>query len=314
MTVIELTPKRFDADFRRAATIFDTTRFANLNAHKVDEVLYLGIYRDEDATRPLLGLITGRRGHNLYAPFSAPFAMMRFNACPSLELTFEAIGALKLYLKRNNYSLQWTLPPAIYGGTLNAMLTGVLEATGARKLYSNFNQHFPADKAHIFEESLESRVRNKLRTARRRGLYTKEIDPADFKEAYAVILANRLEHGYPLRMSAEDVEKTIRIVPARFFVTVDPIEGNIAACQAFRTADDVWQIIYWGDRTEFSRLRPMNLLANDVISALCADPAINSVDIGPSSEDGVPNFGLAEFKASIGCEMLMKPTYLIQPS
>lgn len=314
MTVIELTPKRFDADFSRASTIYDTTRFAALNAHKVDDVLYLGIYRDDDATRPLLGLIVGRRGEALFAPFSAPFAMMRFNACPSLELTFETVAALKSYLKRNNYTLRWTLPPAIYGGSLNAMLTGVLEATGARKLYSNFNQHFPAEKAHVFEESLESRVRNKLRTARRRGLYTQEVDNADFREAYAVILANRLEHGYPLRMSAEDVEKTIKIIPARFFVTVDPVEGNIAACQAFRSANDVWQIIYWGDRTEFSRLRPMNLLACDVIRALCADPSIKAVDIGPSSEDGMPNYGLAEFKASIGCEMLMKPTYLIQPS
>ena len=314
MTVIELASKRFDADFSRKATVYDTTQFAALNAHKAEETVYLGIYRDDDATRPLLGLITGRRGDTLYAPFSAPFAMMRFNAIPTLLQVFQAIEVLQTYLKRTNRKLQWTLPPPIYGGTLNAMVIGALEALGAKKLYNNFNQHFPAEKASVFEESLESRTRNKLRTAQRRGLYTCEISNKDFTQAYSVILANRLEHGYPLRMSAEDVEKTIKIIPAKFFVTVDPVEGDIAACQAFKSANDIWQIIYWGDRSEFSRLRPMNLLAYDVMRILCADPDIKGVDIGPSSENGTPNYGLADFKASIGCEMTLKPTYLLQPS
>lgn len=314
MTVVELSPKRFDADFSLHATVYDTTEFAQLNAHKVEEVLYLGIYRDDDATRPLLGLIAGRREYTLYAPFSAPFAMMRYNAIPSLQQTFNAIVALQGYLSRRKYTLQWTLPPQIYCETLNNALRGVLEAIGAQKAYNNFNQYFPAEDAHFFEENLDSRVRNKLRTAQRRGLYTQEVDTADFRRAYSVILANRLEHGYPLRMSDVDVERTIRIIPARFFVTVDPVEGDIAACQAFRSAKDIWQIIYWGDRSDFSRLRPMNLLAADVMGTLCSDLTVKAVDIGPSSEDGIPNFGLADFKASIGCKMQLKPTYILQPS
>ena len=33
---------------------------------------------------------------------------------------------------------------------------------------------------------------------------------------------------------------------------------------------------------------------------------IHIVDIGPSSEDSVPNHGLCEFKESIGCDIIPK--------
>ena len=34
------------------------------------------------------------------------------------------------------------------------------------------------------------------------------------------------------------------------------------------------------------------------------------VDVGPSTEDSLPNYGLCEFKESIGCDISQKYTYI----
>jgi hypothetical protein len=77
---------------------------------------------------------------------------------------------------------------------------------------------------------------------------------------------------------------------------------HVAAALIFHVAPLVVQVIYWGDIPDFGNLKPMNFLSFSVFKYY-KQLGFNYVDIGPSTENGVPNHGLCEFKESIGCDI-----------
>ena len=96
------------------------------------------------------------------------------------------------------------------------------------------------------------------------------------------------------------------IIPADFFlITYKNID--IAAAQIFLSSTDICQLIYWGDLRDFAHLRPMNFLAYNIFKYYSMQN-IGILDLGPSTESGVPNYGLCSFKESIGCRSSLKLT------
>ena len=55
--------------------------------------------------------------------------------------------------------------------------------------------------------------------------------------------------------------------------------------------------------------RPMNYLAYRTY-LYYSERGIRVLDIGPSTESGEPNYGLCNFKKSIGCSVSSKLTYI----
>ena len=119
-----------------------------------------------------------------------------------------------------------------------------------------------------------------------------------------MISINRKEHGYPLRMSLQNVADTVKIIDADFFV-VSHNGTDVAAAQVFKVTEDVAQVIYWGDLRQYASLRTMNFLAYKVFEYYY-QKGFRILDIGPSTEDGVPNNGLCDFKEAIGCSVTQK--------
>ena len=122
-----------------------------------------------------------------------------------------------------------------------------------------------------------------------------------------MIRINRESKGYPLRMSLQNVLNTIEVIKADFFILTHNAK-DVAAAQVFHVAADVVQVIYWGDVPGYTELRAMNYLAYKVFEYYAASK-IKLIDIGPSSENGIPNYGLCEFKENIGCSVSLKYTF-----
>lgn len=297
MEVREVTAREYGEYFGGRPHIYNSAAFNALNSHKVRDVKYLFI--GDGKTR--FGIITG----DGRSPFSAPFGGFDYNKEQGFEQIDEAVAALKAYA---HTPLRITLPPAFYDEDMVTMTASALLRQG-RLLHADVNYHFvTADVADI-DRVLDVSGKKNLR----RGMECFDGDDgvfvvaADADEAYEVIRRNRMEHGYPLRMSLEEVKKTIELVPADFFVLTR--EGvNIAAAQVFHVAGDIVQVIYWGDLRAYSRLRPMNYLAYRIFNHY-HDTGVRIVDVGPSSENGMPNYGLCKFKRSIGCRASLKYTF-----
>lgn len=141
------------------------------------------------------------------------------------------------------------------------------------------------------------------------GLHFKLCTNDDEKGlVYEIICKNRQSHGYPLRMSWQQVFDTTRIIKSDFFIVHDKLENPIASAIVFHIAKNIVQVIYWGDIHEYSNLKTMNFLSFSVFEHY-KKQGILTVDLGPSTENSAPNYGLAEFKESIGCMINPKYTF-----
>lgn len=305
MNIEIIDAKSFKQLFTHTVHIYNTTEFTELNREKCENVVYFAFY-DKKAR---LGLIAGERNGTLLSPFSAPFGGFVSTGDADIKHFDNAISLLVAEGKKVNL----TLPPALYHPALVAKTTNAMISHGAKAI-ADLNYHYDLSRFPIYMQQLDSKTRNKLNNSLKQNFNLEVFnnnnsDNSGIERAYRVIQLNRKAKGYPLRMSLNDVASTIKIIKADFFVlSLDNID--IAAAQVFHVADGIVQVIYWGDIPQYSSYRPMNYLAYKIFQHYHR-LGIRIVDVGPSSSDGVPNYGLCEFKESVGCEATLKFTLSI---
>ena len=309
MIIRETTADTYAATIQRHPHIYNTPQFASLNAWKADNVVYL-LFEDNGKTR--FGMILGERGGKLMSPFSSPFGGFSSNHEQSLKKVEEAVEALSLYAKEKRKDIRIVLPPQIYDDSVFAnnqcfAYTVNVLSRHAKLKCIDLNYFFQLSKFANYDTCIERNARKNLRHALASDLEFVAIDRNDTEgkmRAYNVISLNRKERGFPLRMTWEDVEKTTHLIPADFFL-VRHEGSDIAAAQVFNVAPGIAQVIYWGDLRAYSAMRPMNFLSYHLFKHY-STLGLSILDIGISTEDGVPNYGLCEFKTSIGCDTAPK--------
>jgi lipid II:glycine glycyltransferase (peptidoglycan interpeptide bridge formation enzyme) len=108
-------------------------------------------------------------------------------------------------------------------------------------------------------------------------------------------------------MTWDQLLESTAIIPADFFI-VKKEEISVAAAVVFHVANQIVQVIYWGDLPQYAEFKTMNFLSFQVFQYYTKQ-GISIIDIGPSTEDSVPNNGLCEFKESIGCDISIKTEF-----
>lgn len=309
MTLEAVDAKYYQSIIPAPYHVFAGAKFNELNADKVEEVYYL-LFKD---SKYRLGIIGGKRGDTFASPFSAPFGGF---AALSEDVRLTAIEAAVERLTdwcgaKGLAKIKLTLPPPIYAESYLAKWTNVLYRHGFTIPHIDLNYHFDlAGFDDDYAAGIWRNARKNLHIALGNNLSFKACDSLPDKEtAYRIIHRNREARGFPLRMTWEQVRATIELIPADFFVVKDEHDTPIAAAIVFTVAKGVAQVIYWGDLPDYSQLKTMNFLSYRVF-AHYKERAYRLVDIGPSTEDGLPNHGLCEFKESIGCAITPKMTWL----
>jgi hypothetical protein len=294
--------------FPAAYHLFNSADFNALNEARCDRLLYL-VFSD---TKNRLGLIAGVRGTALYSPFSAPFGGFSFVRQDISIAQIEAgVMALIQYASENGYhSIHYTMPPLFYHPAFNNKLVNILHRNNFTLTTVDLNYEFNLE--HLtedYEMKIWHNARKNLRIALKQDFDFSKCDtPETQSAAYNVIKENRARKGYPLKMSYEQVIKTAAIIPADFFLVKKDNEA-VAAAIVFHVAAGIVQVIYWGDIPDFVAGKPMNFLSYAVFSYY-KKAGLQFVDIGPSTENGIPNHGLCEFKESIGCDVTPKFSFI----
>lgn len=293
--------------FPQVPHIYNSVEFNELNRHKAEQLHYL-VMAD---TKVRFGIIAGLRGHILSSPFSAPFGGFNTNSVQRLEAMEAASSLLRGYASERGLQTHITLPPLVYASSQLSKWVNVLSRMG-QAMTIDLSYYIPLNPYISYESIITSSARNKLHQALKHPFVLTKLNsknPDDVARAYNIISKNRAEHQYPLRMSFEDVIKTIKIVNASFFVlSVDNID--VAAAQIYDVCDKTAQVIYWGDLKAYVHLRTMNVLAA-LLYDYYNERGYTLLDIGPATEDGVPNYGLCSFKEDIGCQASPKYSFIL---
>ena len=306
MEILELSSQEYGQVFNRPYHVFNSAEFSEMNKYKCDKLHYLA-FKD---SKVRLGLILGERDGVLCSPFSAPFGGFSSLRTVDVEAYEEAVMALKQYVDEHHMPVRISLPPAFYGETHISKSFSALLHGGARILYSDLNYQYRLEHFENFEDNLERNAKKNFHNALKNSFVFECLnssDPNDVGRAYEVIRKNRESRGFPLRMSLQNVLDTVNVIDADFFVT--SFEGmDVAAAQVFHVSDGICQVIYWGDVPEYAHLRVMNYFTYKVFEHYF-NQGLKILDIGPSTEKGIPNYGLCSFKESIGCEVSLKHTF-----
>lgn len=303
MELIELDSKQYKVEVN-AHYIFDSMEFNKLNDYKVERVRYF-IFKNN---RKRFAVCFGEKDKELYCPFSAPFGNFEMLREPlEIEYLEDAIEMLENYVVEHGYKkIHFILPPLFYD---TSFLTAVINILIRKKFvirHQDINFQFDLFKiVNDYEKHLTRNGKKNLRIALDSNLTVEKCETTETKEqAYNVIAINREQRGYPLRMSFAQVKDTMEIVENDCFIVKKDHE-EVAAAVIFRVTTDIVQVVYWGDIQGYSELKPINFLANYLIHYY-KERGFKYLDVGPSTEDGVPNIGLCNFKTSIGCDMSPK--------
>lgn len=282
--------------------IFDAPGFHEVNSYKVDNIV--GMLFGRGKVRA--GILAGVKDCSIKMPYSSPFAMIELYKTCGIEDFDEYVKDIDAYaLEKGIEDINITLPPMFYDETNISKFLSALMRNGYTLKGVELNYQYLLVNEETYKNNLLSNARKNLNTALCNNYTLKHCDDLESKvNAYEIIRINRQSKNYHLSMSWDDIERTINLVEHDFFILyLNNIP--IAASMIFRVTKDIYQVIYWGDVPGYNECRPMNYLAY-VMYLFYLKKGARFLDIGPSMLDGQPNYGLCNFKESIGCSVSSK--------
>jgi hypothetical protein len=289
---LEVEPQSYKEYFTSDPHPFISSPFIELNRSKVDGIIRLAGGLD----KPTLGLIAGKRNNMLLSPFSAPFGGFHFRN----EITYVSeidafIGHLKGYILENNYKgFEITLPPDIYNKTFNAKcVNSFLRAGFSLKVPEITNWVELA----VFKDSFSQKnSREYYRQAQRNGLrFEMSFEERDQESGYELIKENREKFGRPIYMAFKDILRTSSLWPVDFFKVLSGDGTLVAAAIFYRSHPEICYAVFWGDNEKGRPLRAMDFLSFNLWIHY-KNLGYKYIDLGISTETGVPNEGLLRFK------------------
>ena len=304
MEIIAVSSHEFASVISKPYHCFNSGSFNEINKINCDEVYYF-LFKDK---KYRLGIIGGKKGNDFVSPFSAPFGGFSFlsEGKNLIKYTEQAIGLLDTWcIKAGIEKISITLPPPIYNSNFISKQLNSLYRSGYSIVAIDLNYHFiNKDVAIDYMGNIPASARKTLKQSLNNNLvFYKCSGPKENRDAYEVISKNRISKNFPLRMKYEDIEKTE--IRKDFFLVKSESGVNIAAAIVYFISPDIVQIVYWGDDPEYSTSRPMNFLSYQIFTYYHSQGVLYT-DIGPSTENSIPNYGLCDFKEAIGCQILPK--------
>lgn len=288
-----------------AYNVFCSADFNEMNRSKCQSVNYL-LFKD---TKYRLGIIGGIKDGVFHSPYSAPYGGFSFiSDNVRLQSIEEALIVLDEWAASHKVTtINITLPPDFYHRSFISKQINCLYRYGYKTARKDLDFFFDLENLNEnYLNTLKSNARSNLRISLSSGLkFEKCSSPEGKRLAYDIIKRNKEARGFPLHMQWHHVEETSLLIESDFFLVRDVDNIPIASAIVFHAAEKIVQIIYWGDLREYGASKPMNFLSYKLFNYYKA-MGFRIVDLGPSTENSIPNYGLCEFKESIGCEIVSK--------
>lgn len=311
MELLEITAEKYGELCGTCQYFYNSKDFHGLNGEKVEQVVYF-LFKEK---KNKLVLAAGIDRGVMKIPYSAPFAV--FEAMQKyirIEEIDQTLSLLDEYADMHAVNqIFFRCPPEFYDVCFLSKLQNSLLRNGYRIAVCDLNYQFRLERKEQYMDLLHCNAKKNLKRAMQQEFDFFHCKTSEEKEeAYRIIAANRKSKGYPLRMTYDQVMGTVRFTAHDFFILKSG-EAGIASAIVFQVTTECYQVIYWGNLAGTESVRPMNYLSYKLYHYY-KEKGIRFLDIGPSTEDGLPNFGLCDFKESIGCEVDTKYTYIKEMS
>lgn len=290
--LVDIGKEEYCKVFRVDPNPFLSNKFIEINKSKVEKISWLV----DDSNMHSLGLCLGEKNNCLFSPFSAPFGGFHFShETIYIKVIIEYIQQLKKFIRDNSYNeIRVTLAPDIYSQTLNSKV-----------IHSLLRERFEIKSLDItswvdlelYTNSFkEKSSRTHLNQALKNELHFKLIVEQEEKiKAYELIRFNRSQFGRPIYMSFNDLVEINKIWVVNYFAVYNSEQEMLAASINYIAHHNIVYGVFWGDNEKGRLLRAMDFCIFNLYNHYKQE-GYKYLDIGISTEEGVPNEGLLRFK------------------
>jgi hypothetical protein len=270
--------------------------FFDINRHKVEKIVHLVSSENKS-----MGLMAGLLKGALQSPFSAPFGGFHFrHEKLYVGEVMDFMRSLIDFCRSHSIaSFELTLPPDIYHPSLNAKLVNVLTRLGFEcetpEITSwvdltAFGGNFAKRSAR---EYVGQALRNQLR-------FEQTTERGRCEQIYELVAENRQRQGRPIHMKFEEIHRMNSLWPVDYFSVYDNKEQLVAGAIMYRQHPAIIQAVFWGDSEQGRPLRAMDFLTYRLWNHY-KELKYAFIDLGISTENGIPNEGLLRFKETHDC-------------
>ncbi len=292
--LIETDKITFKNFFRNDPNPFISEKFIELNRKKVDRVIRL----IDDSGDPVIGLVVGVKNGVVMSPFSAPFGGFHFRK-DNIYITEidRFIEQLAEYAAEHGiHRIEISTSPDIYNSSFNAKTINSLIRHNYHFTYPDITNW--VNLRDLGGEYSQKNSREYYRQANRIHLaFSLTQDSQDKIKIYELICQNRAKFNRPVYMTFNDVLDIGKIWPVDFF-KVETVDHQIVASAIFyRNHPTICYAVFWGDNAEGRPLRAMDFMLLNLFLHY-KEAGFEYMDLGISTESGIPNEGLLRFKES----------------
>lgn len=186
-----------------------------------------------------------------------------------------------------------------------SLQTYLLRTRGFRISQCDLNQSLDIDARPLAGRMSYGNVK-RLRKCQREGLVTAALPLDALPRVYETLAANRQSKGHTMSMSLQALQAMAAQFPqALQLFGCQAGEEQAAAALCLRLSPSVLYVFYWGDRPGYAQLSPVVALA-EAIYTHCQSQDVVQLDVGTSTVDTEPNFGLLQFKRGLGFSESLK--------
>ena len=297
MDILEVEKDEYTKYVKNPFSKFETADFIELNKYKADEVKYFLF----DNGKKRFGFVCGIKNGELKAPFSATYGIFsEITENNRIEYYHDAVKKLVEYSQNKNLKTIYIGTPALsYAPSIitkfhNALINNGFTIESYDVNFEYYTKNFDEN----YLSNIQRNARKNYNTALRNELKFEKTD--NIEQVYGIIKINREYRGFPLHMSFNDVINTSKIIPSDYFLVTDKQNKGLASALIHHLKDNTVRVVYWGNTPDSEELRPVNFLSYNIFKYY-KENGISLIDIGTSTVEGMPNWGLCDFKESIGC-------------
>jgi hypothetical protein len=289
-------------------SIFNTLEFFKL--HRSEKAFYFQLCMGDPAAAVGVAHFSETEPGHFRSPRRGTFGGFEFNRGIRMEMLEKFVESVeKTVLSNGAVSIEILEPPNAFDQAKSALLANVLHRHGYTCSTPDLAFLLEVNGEDSIWQKMKPSRRQRINRCRREGMRAAELGTEDYRRAYEVIVANREAKGFPVTMSFESIEQMMQVFPGRLrFFGVFQDSAMIAASICVNVSPAVLYVFYWGDLPGYERFSPVTLLAEWIYDHARRN-GFQHIDFGTSTKDGVPIYGLMNFKKEIGCFPSLKPAY-----
>lgn len=237
------------------------------------------------------------------SPGRGTYGGLSLNAEIQLQVLCRFVAAVVAHLQAQGArSVQVRCAPASHDDALLATSVNMLSRLGFQPRKAELNSDMRID-GRAFIDRIDYGNVKRIRKTEREGFVCDQLDGQALPAVHALLVENRRRLGVSISMSPEQVRQMAALFPQRlhlFAVYRDASRrGMVAAALCLALSPKVLYVLYWGDSPDMRSYSPVAMLASHIY-AFCVREGFAVLDVGISTLNEEPNFGLVNFKRNLG--------------